>query len=111
MDWSLWHEFQQLTPLDWAVVAIATSVSLLGALLPHIGNLLGRLFLGEDPLLARWKVLSAARRERTRAARLARKEAKKAAKALRSQAKLKPKTQAHAKADGPDPLLSPPTQP
>lgn len=85
MDGSVWQDLQQLTATDWAVVGIATSVSLLGALLPVLGNLLGRLVVGEDPLLARWKVLAATRRDRIRLQRQARKEAKKAAKAARSQ--------------------------
>lgn len=85
MDATVWQDLQQLTPLDWAVVAIATSVSLLGALLPVLGNLLGRLVVGEDPLLARWKQLAATRRARIKQARQDRKDAKKAAKASRNQ--------------------------
>lgn len=85
MDATVWQDLQQLTPLDWAVVGIATAVSLLGALLPLLGNLLGRLVVGEDPLLARWKLLAATRRARIRQARQDRKDAKKAAKASRSQ--------------------------
>lgn len=59
---------------------IATAVCLLGAVLPMLGNLLGRLFLGEDPLLARWKQTRKERRTATVAARLAKREAKKAQK-------------------------------
>ena len=56
-----------MTGVEWAVFALATSVCLLGSLLPKLGNLLGRLFLGEDPLLARWKQARAERRLRVRA--------------------------------------------
>lgn len=73
----------QVTAVEWGVVGLATSTCLLGALLPAIGNLLGRLFLGEDPLLARWKAARAQRRIEVRAARQLRREAKKAAKAAR----------------------------
>lgn len=59
----IWH----MTGVEWAVFALATAVCLLGSLLPKLGNLLGRLFLGEDPLLARWKQARAERRERVRA--------------------------------------------
>ncbi len=50
----MFHDLSQLTPIEWAVVTLATAVTLLGSLLPKIGNLLGRVFLGEDPILARW---------------------------------------------------------
>lgn len=66
-----------LTPIEWTVVALATAICLLGSLLPKIGNLLGRLFLGEDPLLARWKAARLVQRERAQAQRLLRREAKK----------------------------------
>lgn len=72
--------FTNLTGIEWAVVLIATAVCLLGAVLPMLGNLLGRLFLGEDPLLARWKQTRKERRTATVAARLANREAKKAQK-------------------------------
>lgn len=72
--------FQNLTALEWTVVAVTTAVCLLGAVLPALGNLLGRLFLGEDPLLARWKQARQVRRTATLAARLAKREAKKAKK-------------------------------
>ena len=66
-----------LTPLEWTVVGLATACCLLGSLLPKIGNLLGRLFLGEYPLLARWQAARLVQRERAQAQRLARREAKK----------------------------------
>jgi hypothetical protein len=69
----------QLTPVEWAVIGLATATCLLGALLPTIGNLLGRLFLGEDPLLARWAHARAERKARLIAARNAKREARKAA--------------------------------
>jgi hypothetical protein len=96
-------ELRNLTALDWLVVAIATSVSLLGALLPRIGNLLGRLFLGEDPLVARWKILSAARRSEAKVQRLARKEAKRQQKLQRAAGKAQQAAQVQVQA--------PPAQP
>ncbi len=78
--------FTNLTGIEWAVVLIATAVCLLGAVLPMLGNLLGRLFLGEDPLLARWKQARKDRRTATIAARQAKREAKKSAKAARAAA-------------------------
>lgn len=96
-------ELRNLTALDWTVVAIATAVSLLGALLPRIGNLLGRLFLGEDPLVARWKILSAARRSEAKVQRLARKEAKRQQKLQRVAGKAQPAAQVQVQA--------PPVQP
>lgn len=74
-------ELRQLTPIEWAVVAIATAICLTGALLPRIGNLLGRLFLGEDPLLARWAHARAERKARLHAERLAKREARRQKKA------------------------------
>jgi hypothetical protein len=69
------HDLSQLTPIEWVVITLATAVTLLGSLLPKIGNQIGRVFLGEDPMLARWtqarlerrrkhEVKVAARRER-----------------------------------------------
>jgi hypothetical protein len=72
-----------MTAIEWAVVCIATAVCLLGAVLPMLGNLLGRLFLGEDPLLARWKQARQVRRADTIAARQAKRENKKAQKAAK----------------------------
>ncbi len=76
--------FSHMTGIEWAVVFLATAVCLLGAVLPMLGNLLGRLFLGEDPLLARWKQARQARREATIAARQIKREAKKAQKAAKT---------------------------
>lgn len=73
-----------LTGIEWTVVFLATAVCLLGAVLPTLGNLLGRLFLGEDPLLARWKQARAARKVATIAARQAKRETKKAQKAAKA---------------------------
>ncbi len=70
----------KVTPIEWAVVGIALGVCLLGSLLPHMGNLLGRLLLGEDPLLARWQVARQNRRQQALGQRQARKAAKKAGK-------------------------------
>ncbi len=47
-----------------------------------IGNLLGRLLLGEDPLLARWRQQRLERKVQAQALRLERREAKKARKAV-----------------------------
>ncbi len=69
-----------MTGIEWAVVALATAVCVIGSLLPKLGNLLGRLFLGEDPLLARWKHARQERRERARAALQEKREARKAKK-------------------------------
>jgi hypothetical protein len=69
----------QVTPVEWAVIGLATSTCLLGALLPTIGNLLGRLFLGEDPLLARWAHARVERKAQLIAARNAKRAARKAA--------------------------------
>ncbi|MBM4346118.1 MAG: hypothetical protein FJ100_22320 [Deltaproteobacteria bacterium] len=54
------------------MAGFATAVSLLGMLLPRIGNFIGRLVLGEDPLLQRWQLARAARRERLAQAKAAR---------------------------------------
>lgn len=81
--------FTSMTGVEWAVVALATAVCLLGAVLPALGNLLGRLFLGEDPLLARWKQARQARKQAAVALRLAKREAKKARKNARA-ATIKP---------------------
>ena len=78
---SLVDEILALQPIDWFVVGLTTAVSLLGMLLPKIGNLLGRLFLGEDPLLERWKHARAERKARIAAKKVARAERKAAAKA------------------------------
>ncbi|MSP91918.1 MAG: hypothetical protein EXR79_09000 [Myxococcales bacterium] len=77
----------QVTAVEWGVVALATSTCLLGALLPAIGNLLGGLFLGEDPLLERWKHARALRRLEVRAVRQQRRDAKRAAKAAKAAGK------------------------
>ena len=66
-----------MTWIEWAVVVWATAVCLLGAGLPMLGNLLGRLFLGEDPLLERWKLARQARRQTAVATRQAKRDAKK----------------------------------
>ena len=76
--------FTSMTGIEWAVVFLATAVCLLGAVLPMLGNLLGRLFLGEDPLLARWKQARQARRVNAVATRQVKREAKKAAKAAKA---------------------------
>ncbi len=76
--------FTDMTGIEWAVVLLATAICLLGAVLPTLGNLLGRLFLGEDPLLARWKQARQVRRTATLAARQAKREAKKAQKAAKA---------------------------
>ncbi len=76
--------FSNMTGIEWTVVFLTTAVCLLGAVLPMLGNLLGRLFLGEDPLLARWKQARQVRRTATIAARQAKREAKKAQKAAKA---------------------------
>ena len=68
------QDLSQLTGIEWAVIALATVVCLLGSLLPMIGNLLGRLFLGEDPLLARWAQARLDRRRAQQAKAEARRE-------------------------------------
>lgn len=78
-----------MTGIEWAVVALATAVCVVGSLLPKAGNLLGRLFLGEDPLLARWKQARQERRERAKAALLEKREARKTKKAEARAAKTK----------------------
>lgn len=70
-----------MTATEWRVVIVATAICLLGSLLPTIGNLLGRLLLGEDPLLTRWRQQRLERKQLAQAARLERREAKKARKA------------------------------
>jgi hypothetical protein len=70
-----------MTAAEWGVVIVATAICLLGSLLPMIGNLLGRLLLGEDPLLARWRQQRLERKHHAQSARLERREAKKARKA------------------------------
>ena len=70
------HELLQLSAIDWFVVGLATFTCLVGALLPRIGNLLGRLMLGEDPLLVRWQAARKAKREKGLQLKLARKASK-----------------------------------
>lgn len=70
-----------MTETEWLVVAVAMAICLLGSLLPMIGNLLGRLLLGEDPLLARWRQQRLERKVQAQALRLERRDAKKARKA------------------------------
>lgn len=70
------QELLQLSPIDWFVVGLATFTCLVGALLPRIGNLLGRLMLGEDPLLARWQAARKIKRDRGLQLKLARKASK-----------------------------------
>ena len=82
--------FQNLTGVEWAVVVITIAVCLLGAVLPTLGNLLGRLFLGEDPLLARWRDARATRKAQALVARQARREAKKVHKANKASQRMSP---------------------
>lgn len=70
------QELLQLSPIDWFVVGLATFTCLVGALLPRLGNLLGRLMLGEDPLLARWQAARKAKREKGLQIKAARKASK-----------------------------------
>lgn len=58
------RELLQLSAIDWFVVGLATFTCLVGALLPRFGNFIGRLMLGEDPLLAKWQLARVQRRER-----------------------------------------------
>lgn len=92
---SVWDAIANLSALDWFVVALTVVVSLLGMLLPKLGNLLGRLFLGEDPLLERWKHARADRK----AAAIARKQALRNEKAAKAAARLAAK----ASGDSPAP--------
>lgn len=80
---SIIDAFVGLSPIDWFVVALTVGVSLLGMLLPKIGNLLGKLFLGEDPLLERWKHARADRKSQA----IARRQAQRAEKAARKAAR------------------------
>ncbi len=82
------QELGELTSIEWAVVAVSTAICLLGSLLPKIGNLLGKLFLGEDPLLARWQAQRAVRKASALLERKARKEAAKERKTLARQQKI-----------------------
>lgn len=68
---------RDMTGPEWAMLVWTLAVCLLGMLLPWLGNQLGRLFLGEDPLLVRWRQARAAKK----AARLAQRDARKARKA------------------------------
>lgn len=70
------HELLQLSAIDWFVVGLATFTCLVGALLPRFGNFIGRLMLGEDPLLARWQQARLQRRERGQQLKAARKAQK-----------------------------------
>lgn len=76
------QELLQLSAIDWFVVGLATFTCLVGALLPRFGNFIGRLMLGEDPLLAKWQLARRQRRERgleLKAQRKAGKQARRAA--------------------------------
>lgn len=80
----MWTLIQNLTPIEWTVVLVTTAVCLLGAVLPMLGNLLGRLFLGEDPLLARWRTARQAKHALAVQNRQLRREQKKARKAAKA---------------------------
>lgn len=70
-----------LSRLDLFVAGLATFVSLAGLMLPRFGNFIGRLVLGEDPLLQRWQAARTARRAQLAAAKAAKKSARQGKKA------------------------------
>ena len=77
----IYETLAALSPIDWFVVGLATTVSLIGMLLPRIGNFIGRAVLGEDPLLQKWQQARLARKARVLADRQAKRAAKSARKA------------------------------
>jgi hypothetical protein len=81
-------DLAQLTPDEWLVVAVATILCVGGLLLPMAGNLLGQLFLGEDPAVRNWRQKWLARREQKRALRSTRKAEKRRRKAARKAKRL-----------------------
>lgn len=68
---SVYDTMAGLSAIDWFVVCLATTVSLIGMLLPRIGNFIGRAVLGEDPLLRKWQQARLARKARLLADRQA----------------------------------------
>ncbi len=68
---------------EWFLVGLTTTMCVIGLLLPNMGNLIGRAFLGEDPVVARWRRMRLERRAIERERRMARKAAKREAKAAR----------------------------
>ena len=78
-------ELLEMTRDEWLLVLVATALSVGGLLLRSIGNLLGQIFLGEDPVVRRWRSRWMERREHKRAQRKARKELRREKKRLRRQ--------------------------
>ncbi len=79
-------ELLELTRDEWLLAALATVLCVGGLLLPKAGNLLGQLFMGEDPAVLRWRRKRAEMRDRRREQRLARKALKRARKRARKDA-------------------------
>ncbi|GEM_PF-2939828 len=86
-------ELLQMTTDEWLLFAVATLLCVGGLLLPMAGNLLGRMFLGEDPAVRNWRQKLAERRalrRQMRAQRRAEKKRKKAERKARRLARKKP---------------------
>ena len=76
-------ELLHMTGDEWLLVVVATALCIGGLLLRSAGNLLGELFMGEDPAVRRWRVRWAERRAEKRGLRAARKNERRQRKRLR----------------------------
>ena len=76
-------ELLEMTTDEWLLFAVATVLCVGGLLLPKAGNLLGRMFLGEDPAVRDWRGKWRKRRELRRAMRAERRALKRRRKAER----------------------------
>lgn len=65
-----------MTTIEWAVVVLATALSVGGLLLQPLGNAIGRWWLGEDPAVRRWRDAWSQRRRERREERTTRRERK-----------------------------------
>lgn len=82
------NELQQMTADEWLLFAVATVLCVGGLLLPKVGNMLGRAFLGEDPAVRSWRGRWQARRQMRRQMRAERKAEKRRRKAARKARRL-----------------------
>ena len=81
-------ELFDMTRAEVVLAALVTLLCVGGLLLPSAGNMIGQLFMGEDPAVLRWRKKLAEVRARRREQRLARKAAQRERKRKRREAAL-----------------------
>lgn len=81
-------ELLNMTGPELVLAALVTLLCVGGLLLPSAGNMIGQLFLGQDPAVLRWRKRLAEVRARRREQRLATKAAKRERKRKRREAAL-----------------------